>query len=392
MKLSMRLGVSANDLSADVVAPSELGPTEIGRWHALMDGNPALRSAFLSPEFAAACEQVYGRVRVAILHRGGDVVAFFPFQFADLPAQTLKLAQRIGEEMSDAAGIVAPAGFVVSSPALMRLCRLSAMFISHVHESQSDFGLACNDGAVSPTVDLSAGADAYFCERKKTRSKFVSNALRLHRSLHRKYGSVEFTFAAVIDSHNLDTLIDLKRAQYRRTEVPDVFGRPERRALIERLVATPSPYCAPVLNLVAIAGEPAGYHLGLRCGSTLGYWFPAYETRWAAASPGRVLLWKLVEEARANGIDFIDLGAGDGQVKRQFANGAYKAGKAVWTSGGLAGLAARSYLSLQWRLSPSRANQRDGDGEKNNGEENAPDAQEKSPIERANATQGPAST
>jgi CelD/BcsL family acetyltransferase involved in cellulose biosynthesis len=199
-------------------------------------------------------------------------------------------------------------------------------------------------------MNLTDGNEAYFSALKERRPKFVADTLRKMRKLETSEGEVGFVFDAGQDSSHLDRLICLKRAQYARTGVDDVFARPQRRALIDRLMVSQSPYCRMVLQLVTAAGAPIAYHLGLRCKSTLHYWFPTYEPRIGFASPGRLILWKNVEEAARHGVRLIDLGAGDSQAKRQLSNGTYHAGKALWCATNPKGFAARSLASLRWRL------------------------------------------
>ena len=56
-------------------------------------------------------------------------------------------------------------------------------------------------------------------------------------------------------------------------------------------------------------------------GATWHYWFPAYDaTLHGRYSPGLVLILKMIEHARSEGITLIDFGKGTGRHKDQFAN------------------------------------------------------------------------
>jgi CelD/BcsL family acetyltransferase involved in cellulose biosynthesis len=61
-------------------------------------------------------------------------------------------------------------------------------------------------------------------------------------------------------------------------------------------------------------------HLGLRSGPVCHSWFPAYDPRFAAYSPGLILLLRLAESAPQAGITTIDLGSGGYEFKRTLAN------------------------------------------------------------------------
>ena len=55
-----------------VVQPSELGPGEVGAWHAMQDQGEEFRNPFLSPEFAIAAGQVVPDARVAVVEEAGS--------------------------------------------------------------------------------------------------------------------------------------------------------------------------------------------------------------------------------------------------------------------------------------------------------------------------------
>jgi len=61
-------------------------------------------------------------------------------------------------------------------------------------------------------------------------------------------------------------------------------------------------------------------HFGLQCGPLLHYWFPVYDNRFSAYSPGRILYRHILLAAQAHGIECIDRGEGDSPAKRDFAN------------------------------------------------------------------------
>lgn len=48
------------------------------------------------------------------------------------------------------------------------------------------------------------------------------------------------------------------------------------------------------------------------------YWYPAYDCGQAVHSPGLILLWKMIEWAASNAIDWIDLGSGETRYKTSF--------------------------------------------------------------------------
>jgi CelD/BcsL family acetyltransferase involved in cellulose biosynthesis len=51
-------------------------------------------------------------------------------------------------------------------------------------------------------------------------------------------------------------------------------------------------------------------------------WFPVYNQRFQAYSPGLILLTEMVRTAAQNGVDYIDLGKGMSTYKKRFMTGA----------------------------------------------------------------------
>src|SRR5690242_2801694 len=68
-------------IKAEVLTPSALGEVELAAWSRMMAAMPELRRAFFSATFARACEEAHHRAFVGVLHEGGTICGFLPFQF-----------------------------------------------------------------------------------------------------------------------------------------------------------------------------------------------------------------------------------------------------------------------------------------------------------------------
>ncbi len=90
-------------ICGEVMRPSALGASEIALWHQMQAQTRSLQRAF----FALACERATGRAYVLILDDGSTIRGFLPFQFQSAWHQRLRLAERIGVDLSDAAGVIA---------------------------------------------------------------------------------------------------------------------------------------------------------------------------------------------------------------------------------------------------------------------------------------------
>ena len=338
-------------MKTEILRPSELGAAELTHWRALMAGQPALKRAFFSPAFARACETAHGLARVAVLHEGGAVRGFLPFQFASPWHRRAGLAERIGGELSDNAGLIAQPGTRVDPVALLRQCRLGALYVTHLVEGQEAFGLAADSTEIGHVIDVSAGSAAYLASLRKN---LVSDTGRRVRRAEREYGPLRFVFDRAPSAAAALEVIAQKRAQYRRTHVGDVFEVAHRLRLIEALCADPAEDCRPVLTSL-IAGERVlAQSFSLLCGDVFSDWFPVYDPAAEDVSPGRLQWWLMLQQTEACGVALIDRGAGDSRAKQGFSTGTVQLGRANFFARTPRGTVARLFQAAEWRLAARR--------------------------------------
>lgn len=337
-------------LKAEVVRPSELGTAERAIWACMMATTPALQRAFFSVSFADACESAHQNAFVAVLHQNGAPVAFFPFQFRSVWHRRLGLAERIGGDLSDNAGLVAQPGFVVTPPELLRLASLSGLFVSHIAPGQEAFGLCFVTAELGHVIDLAQGSAAYFAKLSTGRKPLVQDTERRIRRAERDFGELRFVLNEDPSLDEVRELIRAKRAQYSRTGVADPFADERHGRLVETLAACRDETCRPSLASLHAGDRLLARHLGLRCNGMLNYWFPVYDPEAQKVSPGRLLLWNLLKQADSFGIRFIDRGEGDSEAKRDFSTGTQLFGRANWFAGTPRAAAARLWQAAEWRV------------------------------------------
>jgi CelD/BcsL family acetyltransferase involved in cellulose biosynthesis len=312
--------------------------------------SPSLQRAFLSPTFAQACERANGRSYVAVLHDAGVIRGFFPFQFRSMWHQRLRLAERIGGGLSDAAGLIATADLRVSAALLLRLAGLSSLSITHLMAGQEQFGLDAEWSEVGHITDVRDGPDAYFAALLRRDRILVRDTERRMRKAEGGYGVLRFTRIDPIPPDMIAALIERKRQQYHRTQAIDAFARGVNIRLIAALNETPASDCRLVMSRLEAGGRVLAQHLGPQYHRVLSHWLPVYDTEARSVSPGRLLLWHMIQHATDDGIDLIDFGEGDAQYKREFATSTTRYGRASWYRGGARSVVAYVYEGLEWRL------------------------------------------
>jgi CelD/BcsL family acetyltransferase involved in cellulose biosynthesis len=337
-------------IRAEVVRPSALGAAERAVWHQMLEASPCLQRAFFTPAFALACEQATGLAYIAVLHTQSTIRGFLPFQYRSGWHRRIRLAHRIGGGLSDNAGLVAWPDFRTTTSQLVRLCGLASLNLSHILEGQERFGLAADWSDVGYVSDLREGPDAYFAELLGQKRHLVRDTERQQRKLRQTYGEYSMRETASVNDAALLSVVTMKRQQYRRTQVRDVFEAPETMRLMEILRERPAQECMLVLASLQAGDKVLAQHLGLRHRGVLSWWFPAYDVSAQSVSPGRLLLWEIIRNSAASGINLIDYGAGEAQYKRQFSTGSLRIGRAIWSASNARAVLARAWQSIEWRL------------------------------------------
>lgn len=104
----------------------------------------------------------------------------------------------------------------------------------------------------------------------------------------------------------LETLFALHHRRWAGTRTPSRFGREASRS---RFVALAEAWHqAGMLDLqgLCVDGRVIAAHMGAWTPSRYYYYLPVFDPEFAKHSPGRVLIWKLIEDASARGIEQFD--------------------------------------------------------------------------------------
>jgi CelD/BcsL family acetyltransferase involved in cellulose biosynthesis len=300
-------------LKISVVHPGELGPGELTRWRQLHD-HPDLDNPFLAPEFAVAVGRVRPAARVAVLQDGPEIVGFFPYE-----QRPFRIGRPIGAGLSDCQGLVHAPGLEWDPQVLLRGAGLDVWEFDHLLAEQRPLVPYHHARRRALVIDVSDGYHAWLQGRRQAFRHSITAMGRKQRKLGREEGAIRFLFDTP-DTELLDTLMRWKSAQYRRTGRVDRFSRPATVRLLRDLLQTRASGCTGTLSVLLAGSRPVAAHFGLRSGSTLACWFPAYEAALAKYSPGLMLHLFMAEAATAEGLRRLDLGKGDEEYKSVLGN------------------------------------------------------------------------
>lgn len=298
------------DLTIETVKPAELSPDERGLWAGFVRADARYASPYFHPEFTRIAGEAAPGAAVAILHRAGQIVGFFPHQ------RRGGAAQPIGAPLNDYHAVITAPGVEIPlerAPGLIGAASLNV---------NGWTGGGRGEGFMARTtlqVDLSDGWDAYAAERRAAFGKYFKDKERARRSLERDMGP------AVIrtDSRDLavlDRLIALKSEQYRRSRRHDIFACGWTADLLRALLAADASDFGARLAVLEVDGAPMAMEYSLYAGRHYHFWLPAYEAAVARYSPGILLSLGTMEQGAAEGFAVFDYGFEGEPYKKYFCN------------------------------------------------------------------------
>lgn len=293
-----------------VIGPAELGSRERERWRRLQCANPSLASPCFSWQFTLAVADVRRDVRIAVLEEDGEIAGFFPHHFR------LGAGEPIGGRMSDHHGVIAAPATRWDWQELLKAARLSYWPFDHLPGAQRP--PAVTGHAVSPGLDLSQGFEAWL-ERKRAQGGSVARLPARRRRAERELGPLRLTLHSQ-DRDDFETVVRLKSEQCRRTGQLDFFALGWPRALAERIRDIDDPDFGGRLSTLHAGDQLLAAHFGMRTPQVWHWWFPVYSAAHAPHSPGSLLLFEVARAAAAEGHQLLDLGRGDEEYKRRFAD------------------------------------------------------------------------
>lgn len=299
-------------LSIDVLSPGALSASERAAWRAMTDMSPALRSPFFQLDFALAADGVAPGASVAVIHRGGELCGFLPFQ------KRAGGVQPLAAPLCDYNGLVAAPGACIDLAQVLRLIGAGAYSFGGLVADVAPEGARCEPYAAM-RADVSRGLDAFLADRPSTR-KFFKEKARVWRVAERELGPLEFQMDDA-DGGLIDFVISRKRDQYRRTARHDIFGCRWTELLLRRLWENRTDRFGAQIATLRADGRVIAAELSLRAGGVRHIWFPTYDPDFARSGPGTLLMIALTKAAAADPtLSELDYGRAGEDYKRRYAD------------------------------------------------------------------------
>lgn len=299
---------------AGIVRPADLTDADLERWRTLQASQPELDRPFFAPEWFAALDASGHPVEIAALTAAGEVRGYFPFHRRG--SQVVPP----GGRLCDFQGWIGPADLPLDIEALLRAIGARGWRFNHLLASQSAAARFATERPESPFADIGDGFDAFLAGHRARGAGWVSQVPRKARKLGREVGTLRFELSNA-DPDVLEQVRSWKRAQRERTRTVDPLDEPWAARAVDRCLATDEPGFAGLLSALWAGDELVAAHIGLRSRGTFHIWFPAYDVRHEAYSPGLVLMYEMFRAVADAGLGRVDFGRGPERYKTSWMTG-----------------------------------------------------------------------
>lgn len=322
-------------LNIEIVKAESLSAGDVDLWRTMVAANPELASPYFDPAFTKIAAAVCPDAAVAVLHRQGEIVGFFPHQRRGGAIQPL------AAPMNDYHGVIARPG---TMPDLETVAGLlgGARLSVNAWVGPARTGLARE---TMMTVLPDEGYDAWYAERRATFGKYYKDKERARRSMEAELGAIRVE-RGLRDSALLDHLIDLKRDQYRRTARHDIFACGWTAELLHALMRSGRDGFGGNMAALWAGDRLCAIEYSLTGADQCHFWFPAYEPGLARCSPGILLTLETMKQGAAVGLRSFDFGFGGEGYKKYFCNARRTVHEAVVLKPGLAASLSQAAVSV----------------------------------------------
>lgn len=298
-------------LRIEVLQPSELGPTERELWASFRAAQPHLASPYFDLRYALAAGEVCPDGHVAILHRGGRIDGFLPFQ------RRGKRIQPLGAPLTDYHGVIGRPGVEFDLADVVRQLGGDRFRFSGLKAPVAPRGAAAHRAMVA---DLTGGYDAYLANRRLAgHADFLKDKRRRLKLITRDHAPITLSFGAD-EPGALGFVLKLKREQLARAGQHDIFDCGWTERLLRTLLEHEDADFGARIAVLRTGGAIAAAEIGLLSGKAYHLWFPVYDHAYHRYSPGQLMTLETLRCLADRGVTHVDFGPAGETYKRAFAD------------------------------------------------------------------------
>jgi CelD/BcsL family acetyltransferase involved in cellulose biosynthesis len=293
--------------------PSEMSAELWQAYTALRNARAIYDDPFFDPDFARLVGEVREDTRIGVVTRADEVISVWP-----LHLRPGNWARPIGGPFSDWHAPIVKEGIELCPIEFLSGLGLSGM-TAFGYMPDPDCQVPSMERVGANMTDLSIGWDAFMAEQQKRWPKHFKKMRRVYRNVERDFSGMSFEWDDRSDA-SYERLLELKRAQFKRTGFHDVLKPQWARDLLDRLRHFEGERfrCRPVS--MSYDDKPAALELNLQSDKILHGWLTAFEPEMSQYSPGNMLVQEVLEKMAIEGVQIYDAGPGLDHYKRHYSN------------------------------------------------------------------------
>lgn len=286
--------------------PDELTPEDDDLWATFLAERPDLHGPYFDLRYVKAIGRDVPNAGVARIRQAGEVVGYFAYQVRSGALQPL------GAPLSDYHGIVGKPGVAIDFEALLHATGARRLefqgWVGDMSERAPGVKL------MRRIADASQGFDHWWDTQDAAHHKFFKNIARCQHNVEKDFGGFEFSWERVTPQL-LNWVLDLKRDQYRRTGMHDVFDCGWTRTLLDNLAKYDDERYGLRAGVFRNDGRIVAAEISLTDGEDVHLWFPAYDPFYYRYSVGILLTVAIIRNMAPQGYKRFDFGTGGEDYK-----------------------------------------------------------------------------
>lgn len=281
----------------------------------LRDRNPGHDSPLFDPRLIQLLGRYRRDTRVVVAKKGGDPVAFW-----GLHVRPGGWSHPLGGPFSDWHGPVMDEQAGLSPEDLLKAADIAGMGVHGFRPaSWQKAPKNARTRDMCHVSDLSMGYEHFLATQSGEYPHHFKKMRRLTRNLHKDYAEVRFEFDNR-DPAALEWLFRMKAQQFSATGRHDVLRPGWARGYVDALCQQSAHDLATVVSTLSLDGQLAAAELNMRSRNVLHGWLTGYDSAFAHASPGLMLMHFLLSEMPARNLTYYDMGPGLTHYKRHYTN------------------------------------------------------------------------
>jgi CelD/BcsL family acetyltransferase involved in cellulose biosynthesis len=290
----------------EIVRITDLTARDASQWTQWRAQRPELVGPYFDVRYVQAIGVDVPGARVARLYNEGRVVGYFAYQIR------AGVLQPLGAPLSDYHALISAPGYVPDLNALLKATRAKRLdFQGWVGPMDAHAQTVPLQRRAALTPD---GFDAWYAEQDLEHHKFFKNVGRCERNIVKDFGGFDFTWERVTPEV-MGWIVDLKREQYKKSGLHDIFNCGWTREVLVNLANLPDEDYGLRAGVFRHEGKLVAAEISLVDKENVHLWFPAYDPAYYRYTVGIVLTLAIIRHLAPLGYKSFDFGTGGEDYK-----------------------------------------------------------------------------